>query len=73
MINKSKECILKILAENSSSLSTQEILDNAKNFPELCTGCRSGTNVINAAMKLLKEGKISRKIAKGGFRWSSTI
>ena len=69
MSQSNKQCFLAILQHSQKKLRTQEILDLTDKFPELCTGCKSGSDVILAGMKLLKEGKINREIGKGGYYW----
>lgn len=66
---KSRQCILKILGESEKSLSTQEMLDIAIKYPELCRGCKSGSNILSIIMKMYREGKVQREITKGGLRW----
>ena len=67
--DKSRMCILQILKSHSHSLSTQEILDETKLYPDICRGCKSGSNILRIALKLVNEGVISRELAKGGFQW----
>ncbi len=68
MYDRSRECILRIL-NNANYMSTHDILTEARKYPDICRGCRSGSNIIRIAMKLLEEGLITREIGKGGFIW----
>ena len=52
-------------------MSTAELIEEMDKYPDLCKGCKSGTYLIRTAMALMKKGKITRKIGKGGFYWSS--
>lgn len=70
MSESNKQCFLAILQHSQTKLRTQEILDLTDTFPDLCRGCKSGSDVILAGMKLFKEGKINREIGKGGYYWS---
>ncbi|MHA2033201.1 MAG: hypothetical protein ACW99A_14275 [Candidatus Kariarchaeaceae archaeon] len=69
-ISKNEECFLKILRSQSNPLRTSEILNLAELFPKLCSGCKSGTDVISAGVRLLKKQMIQRTVGKGGFLWS---
>ncbi|MBU0579921.1 MAG: hypothetical protein KKA19_01990, partial [Candidatus Margulisbacteria bacterium] len=60
-------CMLEIL-KCENNLTTTRVLTLAKQFP-ICNDCSTGTHVINAAEKLIKKGKIEKKITKKGFVW----
>ena len=68
--NKNEECFIAILKSEPIPLKTEEILEKTELYPNLCSGCKSGNDVILAGQKLLKKGVIKREIGKGGFRWS---
>jgi len=72
-MNKNQQCLITILRDHGDNLTTAEIVRLASQYPDLCRGCSSGSAVISAGMILHEEGKIERKIAKGGFRWSLKI
>ena len=69
-ISKNEQCFLKILESRPEPLKTSELLELTDLFPELCSGCKSGNDVIAAGMRLLKKSKIKRSVGKGGFLWS---
>lgn len=69
-MSKNEACFLYILDQHGNDLSTKQILDFAKLYPDLCYGCTSGSEVIMAGMSLMKKQQVERNIAKGGFRWS---
>jgi hypothetical protein len=69
-ISKNEECFLKILESQSNPLKTSELLELTDLYPELCSGCKSGNDVIAAGIRLLKKKKIQRTVGKGGFLWS---
>lgn len=69
-ISKNEECFLKILGTQSEPLLTSELLEKTDLFPNLCSGCKSGNDVIAAGMRLLKKELIKRTVGKGGFQWS---
>jgi len=64
------DCLLTILKNQGSNLTTSQILEYTSNYPELCKDCSSGTAVISSAKELMEKGIVKRSIAKGGFRWS---
>jgi hypothetical protein len=68
--NQNLDCLLAILTNHGPSLRTEEILKYAKKYPELCKGCSSGTEIILAGKTLVKQNKISRNVARGGFVWT---
>ncbi len=70
MIKRNLDCFLEILKNTKRKLRTAEILEYTTQFPDLCTGCNSGTEVISAGLELLRMGRINREIGKGGFLWS---
>ena len=69
MLTKNEQCFLKILTAQSEKLMTAEILQMTELFPNLCSGCKSGSHVIAAGQNLIKMGKVIREIGKGGFYW----
>lgn len=69
MIDRNLECLITILRDHGRKLSTQQILEAVKQYPELCKGCSSGTEIIAAGLILKDQGKIERKVTKGGFLW----
>ena len=68
--SKNEECFLKILNSQSVKLTTSKILELSENFPDICSGCKSGNDVIAAGMRLIKKEKVIRTVGKGGFLWS---
>ena len=68
--SKNEKCFLEILKSKDEKLTTSKILELAETFPDLCSGCKSGNDVIAAGMRLVKKEKIIRSIGKGGFLWS---
>jgi hypothetical protein len=70
MAKRNLYCFLEILKNTKRKLRTSEILDHTKNYPDLCTGCNSGSEVISAGLELLRLGRVNREIGKGGFLWS---
>jgi len=62
-----ERCMIEIL-KSDKILSTQEILEKAKNIP-LCQDCIDGNAVLNAANKLIKRGIISKSFKKGKYYW----
>lgn len=64
-------CVLGILRKESPA-STKRIIELASTteFQEICRDCRSGVEVYETAMKLQREGLISRTAGKGGFIWA---
>lgn len=52
-----------------SPCSTPEILEMTKEFPELCSGCSSGTHVVNAGLSLKEMGIVEREWQKSEFIW----
>ena len=73
MASDNIECILKIL-EKYGSVSTMQIIQHANSpaLKELCSGCKSGTDVITAGRRLEREGRVEKTIGKGGYIWSMT-
>ncbi|MHA1839529.1 MAG: hypothetical protein ACTSYO_06190 [Candidatus Ranarchaeia archaeon] len=69
-MNKNIECFMEILRRHGE-LSTAEIIDYAGQpaFKDLCEGCKSGTDVVAAGRFLEHQGKVSKRIAKGGYIW----
>ena len=67
---RNEKCFLEILKSQGIKLTTSKILELVDNFPDLCSGCKSGNDVIAAGMRLIKKEKIIRSIGKGGFLWS---
>ena len=61
-------CLLTILSEKNK-LTTKEILDHMKKYPDICQTCVSGTTVIVAGKKLIRKGYIKRSPVSGGFEW----
>ncbi len=68
--SKNETCFLKILKSKGEKLMTSQILELSDNFPEICSGCKSGSDVIAAGMRLIKKDKVKRSVGKGGFLWS---
>ena len=68
--SKNERCFLAILNSQGRDLKTSELFELTDNFPDLCSGCKSGNDVIAAGMRLIKKEKITRSIGKGGFLWS---
>ncbi len=66
---KNIECILTILKKQSPA-TTKEILALRDLFPELCSGCSSGGDVVLAGKQLVEMGRIERKWSSSGFVWS---
>lgn len=62
------ECLVQILLKYGAS-STEEILNHSENFPELCQSCKSGTQIIRAARKLERQGKVRKHMKYGGIIW----
>ena len=71
-MNSNQQCVITILRDHGDQLTTSQILDYTKNYPDLCRGCSSGTQVISAGIQLMEMGLIKREIGKGGFKWSLT-
>jgi len=69
-ISRNEECFLRILKSQSGPLKTSQLLELTDQFPDLCSGCKSGNDVIAAGMRLLKKDMIRRSVGKGGFLWS---
>ncbi|MHA2503033.1 MAG: hypothetical protein ACXAE3_09195 [Candidatus Kariarchaeaceae archaeon] len=69
-MTRNTQCLLTILGEHPGGLTTAQILDETINYPELCKSCSSGSVIISTAKELMEEGKVSRKVEKGGFVWS---
>ena len=67
-----KECLIHILKTHGDDKTTEEIIKHASEYPDICSGCKSGSDVMIAAMVLLKKGTIRRDLGKGGCRWSLT-
>ena len=67
---KNEECFLKILNSQSVKLTTSKILELSENFPDICSGCKSGNDVIAAGMRIIKKEQVIRIVGKGGFLWS---
>lgn len=67
----SEKCILRILNSRSQSFTTIQLLDETRNYPELCSSCKSQSNIIAAALRLWRNGRIERTISKGGFVWKT--
>ncbi|MHA1114621.1 MAG: hypothetical protein K9W45_08100 [Candidatus Heimdallarchaeum aukensis] len=65
---KNIDCILAILREKNPA-STKDILALRDLFPELCSGCSSGGDVILAGKRLVEEGIVERKWTNSGFLW----
>ncbi len=61
-------CVLAILKKKNPA-STKEILAMRDLFPELCSGCASGGDVILAGKKLEEQGIVKKKWTKSGFMW----
>lgn len=73
MASNNIKCILKIL-EKYGPVSTLEIIQHANSpaLRDLCSGCKSGTEVIAAGRRLEREGRVEKTIGKGGYIWSKT-
>ena len=67
--DRSEKCLLKILNSDDKLFTTNEILMETRNYPKICSTCKSATAIITAANRLLRKGIIERSIAKGGFLW----
>jgi len=69
-LTRNAQCVLKIL-ESGSSLTTSEVLNRARRaeYTELCKDCAGGDTFIIAANQLVERGLVTRKLAKGGYRW----
>jgi len=67
---KNELCFLKILGSHGKALTTSQLLEATDLFPELCSGCKSGNDVISAGLRLLEKNQINRTAGKGGFLWS---
>ncbi len=67
-LRANEKCIYLILTKYGAQ-STEEILSHVDEFPELCSGCRSGSYLIIAGRKLERKGHIVKKVSKGGFIW----
>ncbi|UJG42476.1 MAG: hypothetical protein K9W46_08730 [Candidatus Heimdallarchaeum endolithica] len=65
---KNIDCVLAILRKKNPA-STKDILALRDLFPELCSGCASGGDVILAGKKLVEEGIVERKWTSSGFLW----
>ncbi|NHI83360.1 MAG: hypothetical protein EAX81_03560 [Candidatus Thorarchaeota archaeon] len=63
--------MLRILKDASGDLTTAEILESAhrEEHSEICQDCAGGDAFIVAARQLVERGLITRKLAKGGYRW----
>lgn len=68
---RNAECVLRILSKAAGDLTTAEILERAQSeeYAEICQGCAGGDAFIVAARQLVEKGLITRKLAKGGYRW----
>ena len=66
----SEECILRILKTQNHSFTTIQLLDETSKYPELCSSCKSQSNIIAAALRLWRDGRVERTISKGGFIWT---
>ena len=63
------KCVIAILKEKNPA-TTKEIMAMRDLFPDLCTGCSSGGDVISAGKQLVEEGIVERKwIPSEGFSW----
>ncbi|MCH8907012.1 MAG: hypothetical protein IH840_07975 [Candidatus Heimdallarchaeota archaeon] len=71
-MNKNEKCFIKILQSKTRKFTTSQILNATDLYPELCSGCKSGSHVITAGQSLIKQGKVLREVGKGGFYWSLT-
>ena len=71
--NKNIDCFVTIL-KRYGTLSTSEIIHYASSaeFQDLCSGCRSGTDVISAGLILVEKELAAKRIAKGGYQWYLT-
>ena len=60
--------MLSILRKEPAA-STNRIIELASTpeFEEICRDCRSGVEVYETAMKLYRQGRITRKAGEGGF------
>jgi hypothetical protein len=68
--NNNIKCFISIL-EKFGALSTGEIINHAQtsDFVEICSGCKSGTDVISAGLILVEKGLVTKHITKGGYQW----
>lgn len=64
-------CVLSILRKEKSA-STIRIVELAltPEFEKVCRDCKSGVEVYKIAMKLYRQGRITRKAAEAGFIWN---
>lgn len=70
-LSRNAECVLKILQNATEPLMTSEILEAARNeeLSDICQDCAGGDTFIVAARQLVDRGLITKKLAKGGYRW----
>jgi hypothetical protein len=70
-LSRNAECVIKILSDASDDLTTIEILENARReeYASICQDCAGGDAFIVAARQLVEKGLITKKLAKGGYRW----
>jgi len=66
-------CVLSILRMEISA-STKRIIELASTpeFERICRDCKSGVEVYETAMKLYRQGRITRRAGEGGFMWTLT-
>jgi len=68
-MNRDQRCLITILEDHGGQLTTSQILELTGQYPDLCQGCSSGSQIISAGISLVQLGKIKREVAKGGFVW----
>ncbi|MFX1261974.1 MAG: hypothetical protein ACFFAZ_07805 [Promethearchaeota archaeon] len=70
-LSRNAECVLKILQNAAEPLTTSEILESARDeeLSDICQDCAGGDTFIVAARQLVDKGLITKKLAKGGYRW----
>ena len=69
-LTDNERCLLEIL-RGSSNISTQTVLELAKDLP-FCQDCRDGNAVLNAAQRLTAAGLVEKRFSRGKFHWSLT-
>ena len=63
------ECVLAILKQKNIA-TTKEILAMRDLFPDVCSGCSSGGDVIMAGKELVERGIVERQWTDTGFVWT---
>ena len=70
-LSRNAQCVLNILQNATSPLTTSEILEIARSdeHADICQDCAGGDTFIVAARQLVDKGLISKTLGKGGYRW----